>query len=118
MASFGGMVTEQMPRLRRYARSLTRDVQNADDLVQSTLVRALAREHLWQPGTDLRAWLFTLLHNQHVNNVRKAVREGASVPVDELELVLTAHDCTDSSVVNEEVELALSLLPVAQLEVS
>ena len=40
------------PRLRRYARALTRDVSQADDLVQDTLVRALAKQHLWQPGTE------------------------------------------------------------------
>ena len=57
-------IEEEIPRLRRYARALTRDVNAADDLVQDCLARALSKVHLWQPGTDLRAWLFTILHNQ------------------------------------------------------
>ena len=64
----------EIPRLRRYARALTRDPSAADDLVQDCLARALAKSHLWQEGTDLRAWLFTILHNQYVNTVRRSVR--------------------------------------------
>src|SRR3569832_2959051 len=61
---------EHLPRLRRYARALTGDVARADDLVQDTFERALARLDLWQPGSDLRAWLFTLMHNLFVNQLR------------------------------------------------
>ncbi|OHE62393.1 MAG: RNA polymerase subunit sigma-24 [Thiobacillus sp. GWE1_62_9] len=61
---------EPPPRLRRYARALTGDVNRADDLVQDTLERALAKLDLWQPGSDLRAWLFTLMHNLFVNQIR------------------------------------------------
>ncbi len=65
------MIAEQIPRLRRYARALMSDPVRADDLVQDTLVRALSRSHLWQPGTDIRAWMFTILHNIHVNHQRQ-----------------------------------------------
>ncbi|MGH6943832.1 MAG: sigma-70 family RNA polymerase sigma factor [Geminicoccaceae bacterium] len=65
------MIAEQIPRLRRYARALLGDPMRADDLVQETLLRALSRSHLWQPGTDIRAWMFTILHNLHVNNQRQ-----------------------------------------------
>lgn len=61
---------EHLPRLRRYARALTGDANRADDLVQDTLERALAKLDLWQPGSDLRAWLFTLMHNLFVNQIR------------------------------------------------
>jgi RNA polymerase sigma-70 factor (ECF subfamily) len=61
---------EHLPRLRRYARALTGDPNRADDLVQDTLERALAKLDLWQPGSDLRAWLFTLMHNLFVNQIR------------------------------------------------
>jgi RNA polymerase sigma-70 factor (ECF subfamily) len=74
-------MTEQIPRLRRYARTLlrgTREVDDLiDDLVQDCLARALSRIDLWRPGTDLRAWLFAILHNQYVNYVRRSVRERA-----------------------------------------
>lgn len=76
MNDFSGLVEQEIPRLRRYARALTRGVGPADDLVQDTLVRAIARRHLWQLGTDLRAWLFTIMHNESVNLVRRSVREG------------------------------------------
>ena len=61
---------EHLPRLRRYARALTGERTRADDLVQDTLERALAKIDRWQPGTDLRAWLFTLMHNLFVNQLR------------------------------------------------
>jgi DNA-directed RNA polymerase specialized sigma24 family protein len=61
---------EHIPRLRRYARALTRDAARADDLVQDTLERALAKLDLWRPGTDLRAWLFTLMHHLFLNQQR------------------------------------------------
>ena len=78
---------EHLPRLRRYARALTGDVVRADDLVQDTLERALARLDLWQPGSDLRAWLFTLMHNLFVNQLRTrrpqdtALDEAMDIPV-------------------------------------
>jgi RNA polymerase sigma-70 factor (ECF subfamily) len=79
MNDFARLLEAEIPRLRRYARALTRDVSRADDLVQSCLTRAVAKQHLWQHGTDLRAWLFTILHNQHVNDVRRSIREGTLV---------------------------------------
>jgi DNA-directed RNA polymerase specialized sigma24 family protein len=64
MNDFSKMVEAEIPRLRRYARGLTRNAHTADDLVQECLVRALSKQHLWVEGTDLRAWLFTIMHNQ------------------------------------------------------
>lgn len=63
---------QYIPRLRRYARALTGDASAADDLVQDTLERALIKQSLWREGTDLRAWLFTVMHNVFVNQVRSA----------------------------------------------
>ena len=65
-------LVELIPRLRRYARALVGDRAGADDLVQDTLERAWAKLHLYRRGTDLRAWLFTVMHNVHVNRVRAA----------------------------------------------
>lgn len=61
-----------IPRLRRYARALTGERIAADDLVQDTLERAWRKLHLFRAGTDLRAWLFTVMHNVYVNQVRSA----------------------------------------------
>jgi RNA polymerase sigma factor (sigma-70 family) len=63
-------LVDLIPRLRRYARALVGDRSAADDLVQDTLERAWAKLHLYRRGTDLRAWLFTVMHNVHVNRVR------------------------------------------------
>jgi DNA-directed RNA polymerase specialized sigma24 family protein len=73
------LVEQEIPRLRRYARALTRASDRADDLVQDTLLRALTKLHLWQPGTDIRAWLFTIMHHQYVNTVRREAREATTV---------------------------------------
>src|SRR2546430_1340775 len=59
------------PRLRRYARALTRSREDADDLVQDTLERALAKGSLWRSVADMRAWLFGIMHNLHVDAVRR-----------------------------------------------
>src|SRR5947207_13621863 len=89
MNRFALLLQNEIPRLRRYARALARDAARADDLVQSCLVRAIAKEHLWEPGTDLRAWLFTILHNQNVNEVRRSVREGVTIAIEDAASALT-----------------------------
>ena len=63
-------VVEQLPGLRRYARVLTGDAWAADDLVQDTLERACSKWLLWRTDSDLRAWLFTLMHNLYLNQRR------------------------------------------------
>ena len=76
------LITQHLPRLRRYARALTGDRNAADDLVQDTVERALSRFHLWRPGSDLRAWLFTIMHNIYVNQTRSRIRHPHE-PLDE-----------------------------------
>lgn len=67
---------DQIPALRRYARALTGDAWAADDLVQDTLERACVKWRLWLAGSDLRAWLFTLMHNLYVSQLRRRLRQG------------------------------------------
>jgi RNA polymerase sigma-70 factor (ECF subfamily) len=107
-------IAEEIPRLRRYARALTRDLTTADDLVQDCLTRALSKSHLWQPGTDLRAWLFTILHNQYVNQVRRAVREGMTVALSDAEPVLTSAPNQGKRLELRDLERALARLPDEQ----
>src|SRR5215472_703211 len=117
MSEFARLLETEIPRLRRYARALTRDPSRADDLVQSCLARAIAKEHLWQPGTDLRAWLFTILHNQNVNEVRRSVREGVAVAVEDAAPVLTMTPNAGPSLQLRDLERAISLLPEEQRQV-
>ncbi|MCB9948317.1 MAG: sigma-70 family RNA polymerase sigma factor [Rhodospirillaceae bacterium] len=72
----GRALEAEIPHLRRYARALTRDADHADDLVQDTLERAIAKIHTFQPGSNLRAWLFTILHNGFKSAMRQRQRRG------------------------------------------
>ena len=79
-------ITAQIPRLRRYARALTGDRTSADDLVQDTLERAWGRLHLWRRGSDIRAWMFSIMHNTFINHVRKKQLDTVSMDEDALEI--------------------------------
>ncbi len=72
-----------IPALRRYARALVRNRANADDLLQDCLERAVSRWYQRRDG-DVRAWLFTILHNLAVNQFRQSAARGRHVPVDEI----------------------------------
>jgi RNA polymerase sigma-70 factor (ECF subfamily) len=110
MSDFHRLIEGEIPRLRRYARALTRSADRADDLVQETLMRAINKLHLWQTGTDLRAWLFTIMHNQHVNMVRQAMRDGANVDIEQMSAALVATTDPTASRQLRELEKALSRL--------
>ena len=117
MADICRKIEEEIPRLRRYARALTRDINAADDLVQDCLTRALSKVHLWQKGTDLRAWLFTILHNQYVNHVRRAVREGSAVGLSDSEPMLTSAPNQGKRLELRDLERAIAKLPEEQRSV-
>lgn len=72
----------ELPALRRYAITLVRDGDRANDLVQDCVERALSRRHLWRRPFSLRGWLFRIMHNLHANNVRAFSRRPATVPLD------------------------------------
>ena len=71
-----------IPRLRRYARVLTGESSRADDLVQDTLARGWEKRRMWRSGSDLRAWLFTIMHNVWINQLALARRDAANVSID------------------------------------
>jgi RNA polymerase sigma-70 factor (ECF subfamily) len=75
------LIVPFIPNLRRYARALVGDREGADDLVQDTLERAVRKFHLWRPG-DLRAWLFSIMHNVFVNQL-KARKVAYEVEIDD-----------------------------------
>src|SRR3979411_1776136 len=117
MNDFARQLEALIPRLRRYARALTRDVSRADDVVQSCLTRALAKQHLWQPGSDLRAWLFTILHNQYVNEVRSSVRDSINVAVEEMAPMFTVQSNAIAVLQLRDLEAAIARLPQEQRQV-
>jgi len=115
-AAAANSLVGHIPDLRRYARALTGDAWAADDLVQDTLERACQRWQLWTAGSDLRAWLFTLMHNLFVDGARRALRQQHQrVDVDELADELAAPPgATDQAL---DLQRCLMRLPPEQREV-
>ncbi|WP_299968775.1 RNA polymerase sigma factor [uncultured Roseobacter sp.] len=72
-------LVEHLPAMRAFAISLTRNSATADDMVQDTLVKAWTNIEKFQPGTNMRAWLFTILRNTYYSSRRKAKREVADI---------------------------------------
>jgi RNA polymerase sigma-70 factor, ECF subfamily len=104
----------EIPRLRRYARALLRDKDRADDLVQDTILRALEKKHLYEQDTNLRAWLFTLMHNHYVNSIRRSARRGQTIFVEKVGLASPAAQF--ASLELRELERAIARLPEEQRE--
>lgn len=77
-------IEAQIPSLRRYARALTGNAAAADDLVQDTLERALGRFALWRRGGSLRAWLFTIMRNVWISELRRRAARPAVAALDDV----------------------------------
>ncbi len=101
-----------LPRLRRFARSLTRSVAEADDLVQEACLKALARADQWDPAQPLDRWVFRIARNHWISEVRKtSVRMGeGQVPAEESAELLSA-DTGESHVAVGEVASKVAALP-------
>ena len=109
-------ITALIPRLRRYARALTGDRFFADDLVQDTLERAWGRIYLWRPGSDLRAWLFTIMHNLHVNQARTR-RSEESIDLRNEPMEFAARPSQEEQLEIRDLTMALRRLPDEQRQV-
>src|SRR5258705_9129629 len=109
------LIIEHIPRLRRYARALVGDRYVADDLVQDTLERAWNKFYLWRPGSDLRAWLFTIMHNVFVNQARRR-RYEIEQAMDELPAI-AVRATQGEQLELQDVDRVLRSLPVEQREV-
>ena len=107
-------IVQLIPRLRRYARALAGDRTAADDLVQDTLERSWSKLHLYRRGTNLRAWMFTIMHNVYVNQLR-AMRP--SVPLDDEMPELTQPARETDTLVLRDLDAAIRRLPPEQREV-
>lgn len=111
---------EHIPRLRRYALALIHNRELADDLVQDTLERALGRLHQFEAGTDLRAWLFTVMHNVFASQTRRAASRAHYVEADEQQLGQAEFAVPGGqlrSLEMRDLDYALQRLPAEQREV-
>jgi RNA polymerase sigma-70 factor, ECF subfamily len=116
--SLQNQIVEQIPRLRRYARALMQgDALSADDLVQDCLERALSRLNSWKRGSDLRAWLFTIMHNVYVNQVRRSVNGPQFVNLPEKEPPARASTQAESAVNLDNLQRTLQFLSPEQREI-
>ena len=105
-------ILAELPRLRRYARAMVGDRAAADDLVQDTLERAWSRFAQWRPDSDLRAWLFGIMHNLRVDQLRRPGLKTLPMYEEEFEVPTRATQ-TDRLEVSD-LESALARLPEEQ----
>ena len=104
-----------VPRLRRYARALTGSRDDADDLVQDTLERAWAKSGLWRGVTDMRAWLFSVMHNLHVDAIRRP--RLTTVPIDDDTPEIAVAPTQGERLAVLDLQAALEQLPIEQREI-
>lgn len=114
--SFRDDLVTMLPHLRAFARSLTGSADQADDLVQETVMRALRAQDQYQPQTNLKAWLFTILRNQHITTMRRA-RFNTSSLDDCAEIVVSIPASQHEALHVKDVQAALMRLTPEHREV-
>jgi RNA polymerase sigma-70 factor (ECF subfamily) len=117
MSRFDALIGTHIPHLRRYARALTGEAARADDLVQDTLERAWIKFHLWKPTLELRPWLFTIMHNIYVNQIRAAARHDFPAGGANEELAQTVRANQSDMLEVGDIAACLARLPLDQREV-
>ena len=115
MNDAGAQMAACIPRMRRYARALVGDRNAADDLVQDTFERAWARLATWRRGSDMRAWLFSIMHNLHVDQRRKPVV--ATTSMDDEAFEIPVRGMQDDRLEVRDLGAAFVRLPTDQREI-
>ena len=113
--TFSDGVVASVPSLRRFAISLTRDIDRAEDLVQETVLRAISKQDSFEPGTCLQAWLFTILRNNFLSARRKSMREELDEDGAHAATMISIADQEDRIMI-QDVAAALRKLPKPQRE--
>lgn len=110
-------IIDYIPRLRRYARALYRGNETAaDDLVQDCVERALSNISRWRVNSDMRAWLFTIMHNLYVNQIKR-MSNGPGFELLNEDLHAATQHKADNDVLLRDLESALNDLPPDQKEI-
>ncbi|HWB45465.1 MAG TPA: sigma-70 family RNA polymerase sigma factor [Hyphomicrobiaceae bacterium] len=108
-------IAAEIPRLRRYARALLGDDAEADDLIQDTLERGIARIDQWREGDNPRKWLFSILHNLHVDGLRRKSRRPLHVGLENVGAEQAEPPADTAS--GRDLDRALQMLSLEQREV-
>lgn len=111
MSQINALIEAQIPRLRRYARALTGDLSRADDLVQDTLERAWGKLNLWRQDSDIRAWMFTIMHNLFINQIRQNPNPHAFVPIEDEALEIPVRATQNDGLEMQDLMAAIHRLP-------
>lgn len=107
-------IEDYIPQLRRYALALCHNGVAADDLVQESVTRALTKSHLFKQGTNLRAWLFTIMHNVNISNARRNKHIGAPVDPDIAAATLSTQPGQEEPLKLKALEKAMQVIPDTQ----
>jgi RNA polymerase sigma-70 factor (ECF subfamily) len=114
MAEFSRRIEDELPFLRKTVRRWHRDRANAEDLVQDTVLQALANAHLWQPGSNLRGWLVTIMRNQFLAAVAKSKRSAEFLTMIASRDGHWPHDASGVRLLLRDVDRALRRLTAIQ----
>lgn len=115
--SLGAQLTGQIPALNRYAEALLGRSPDVDDLVQETLVQALRKLHVWPDVRNVRAYLFTMLHNLHMDRMRRTARQGPLIPIEQVEWRLEDPPVQEGSLELRDLKRGIRMLPMEQRQV-
>jgi RNA polymerase sigma factor (sigma-70 family) len=113
-SDFSRQIQDEIPFLRRASRRWHRETADAEDLVQDTVVQALANAHLWQPGTDLRGWLYTVMRNRFLAGVTRSNRSAAALRQIATEQPTPATASSELRLILRDLYAALRRLPSNQ----
>lgn len=106
-------LVELLPRLRRFARNLTRRPDDADDVVQIALERALSRCEQWDSGSRLDSWMFGIIRNAWIDELRRHQRRGSHLELDQIsDNVADTRDAAEIETMS--VQAAMAKLPEEQ----
>lgn len=111
---FCSRLVELLPDLRAFARVLCRENDRADDLVQDAIVRAIAAMDQFQPGSNIKAWVFTIVRNLHITRFRE--RRFRFEPIEEVDRVLVQAPAQDDSLVMRNLDAAVQKLAPVRRE--
>ena len=118
MGAFEDQLLAVLPRLRRFARALSRDPADADDLTQASIEKALKARQQWQPGTRMDSWMYRIMRNAWIDTARARARAAETFVPEEAGANIAADGARgiEAHVALGELDAAMRMLPDDQRE--